>query len=304
MVGLADLDQWQRRHPVVGFPIAVVKRYGEDHGGWLGAIVTYYGFFALAPLLVVVTTVAAVIFDEPSRRERLYDAISELLPFVGADMEQRLAPVVGNPVAVVAGVLIALWGGLNLMRITQDTMNRMWGVPRYQRPGFVRALARGVGLISLMALGLVSTAVVTGLTLGQRLPALAAVTTGLLSCVVNTSIAIFLFRLLVSRSLSTRDVLPGALLVGLATYALTLAGGVYVQRVIAHASSLYGSFATMVGLFAWIALLVQTTVLGTLVNVVRIERLWPRSITGDDLGDGDRRAAALTATRAALIAPG
>jgi YihY family inner membrane protein len=304
MVGLAELDQWQRRHPLVGFPFAVVKRYGEDHGGWLGAIVTYYGFFALTPLLVVVTTLASIIFDEPSRRERLYDAISELLPFVGADMEQRLAPVLGNPVAVLAGVLIALWGGLNVMRITQDTMNRMWGVPRYQRPGFIRALARGVGVLVLMGLGLVSTAVVTGLTLGQRLPALAAVTTGLLSCAVNTSIAVFLFRLLVSRSLSTRDVLPGALLVGLATYALTLAGGIYVQRVVAHASSLYGSFATMVGLFAWIALLVQTTVYGTLVNVVRVEHLWPRSLTGEQLGDGDRRAAALTATRAALIAPG
>ena len=46
---LAWPDTWQRRHPVVGFPVAVLKRYGEDHGGWLGAIVTYYGFFALAP---------------------------------------------------------------------------------------------------------------------------------------------------------------------------------------------------------------------------------------------------------------
>ena len=42
--GLEQVDAWQRCHPVVGFPWAVLKRYGEDHGGWLGAIVTYYGF--------------------------------------------------------------------------------------------------------------------------------------------------------------------------------------------------------------------------------------------------------------------
>ena len=101
-----------------------------------------------------------------------------------------------------------------------------------------------------------------------------------------------------------RELLPGALLVGVGTYALTLAGGLYVQRVVASASSLYGSFATMVGLFAWIALLVQTVVYGTLVNVVRVERLWPRSLTGRDLGAGDRRAVELTAVRATLIDAG
>ena len=82
---------------------------------------------------------------------------------------------------------------------------------------------------------------------------------------------------------------------------LTLVGGLYVQHVIAGASSLYGSFAAMIGLFAWIALLVQVFVYGTLVNVVRAEQLWPRSLTGRSLSDGDRRAAALTAGRSVLI---
>ncbi len=68
--------------------------------------------------------------------------------------------------------------------------------------------------------------------------------------------------------------------IGRESYVLTLAGGLYIQRIVAGASSLYGSFATIIGLFAWIALLVQTLVYGTLVNVVRVERLWPRSLTG------------------------
>ena len=76
-----------------------------------------------------------------------------------------------------------------------------------------------------------------------------------------------------------------------------------MQRVVAEASSLYGSFATMVGLFAWIALLVQVFVYGTLVNVVRVERLWPRSLTGRNLGDGDVRAIEFTARRSVLVDP-
>ncbi len=88
---------------------------------------------------------------------------------------------------------------------------------------------------------------------------------------------------------------------GAGSYALMLAGGLYVQHIVANASSLYGSFATMVGLFAWFELLVQTVVYGTLVNVVRVEQLWPRSITRRDLGRGII-VAEFSATRAALLA--
>jgi uncharacterized BrkB/YihY/UPF0761 family membrane protein len=220
---LDRVDRWQRRHALIGFPFAVVKRYSEDHGGWLGAIVTYYGFFAMAPLLGVVMTIADALFaDEPSRRQRLLGAISDVLPVRRAGHAAE--------------------------------------------PGADRRV------------------------------------TGILSCLTNTAIALGLFRLLVARHLSLREMLPGALGVGVGSYALTLAGGRYVQYVVAGASSLYGSFATMVGLFAWIALLVQTVVYGTLVNLVRVEIVWPRSLTGHDLDASDHRAAALTATRAVLVA--
>ena len=234
LAAIDAVDRWQRRHPAVAFPFGVVKRYGEDHGGWLGAIVTYYGFFALAPLLAVVMTVVAVVFaDEPSRRQQILETIGEALPFVGPDVQERLAPIVGNPLTVVAGVLLALWGGINAIRVSQDTMNRMWGVPRYQRPGFARALARGIAVLGLLGVGLVLTTTVAGITLGRALPVLAAVLTGATSSIVNTAIALGLFRLLVSRHLSAHELLPGAVLVGIGSYTLTLAGGLYVQHVVA-----------------------------------------------------------------------
>jgi len=298
---LAELDAWQRRHPVVGFPFAVVKRYSEDHGGWLGGIVTYYGFFALAPLLVVVMTLLSAIVEDASVRERFVAAIADVLPFVSADLEQTLAPITGNPWTVITGACVALWGGVNAMRAGQDTMNQMWGVPRYRRPRFVRAVARGAVVLVLLFVGLVATAGITAVTLGLQLQIAAAVVTGVVSCAVNTAIALGLFRLLVSKRLTVRELLPGAVVVGVGSYGLTLAGGLYVQHIVARASTLYGSFATMVGLFAWIALLVQTVVYGTLVNVVRVERLWPRSITEPRDERGDERAAQLTATRATLL---
>ena len=295
------LDGLQRRHPVLGFPHAVLKRYGEDHGGWLGAIITYYGFFALIPLLIVAVTVLSIVFeDNPTLLDRILDAIWAQLPFVGEDIRQSVHPIAGNPLVVTVALLVTLWGATNVARVCQDTMNRMWGVPRDRRPGFLAKLWRSVSVLALLGLGVIGSAVITGLVLGLDLPLGGVVLTGLGTIAANTAIALGLTRLMTARPLTVRQMLPGSLIIGVGTYVLMLAGGLYVQRTVATASSLYGSFGAMVGLFALIAVLAQVFVYGTLVNVVREERLWPRSLSGRDLSDGDRRAIALTSHRAML----
>ena len=45
------LDRFQQRHPWAGFPFAVVKKFGDDQAGNLAALIAYYGFFSLFPLL-------------------------------------------------------------------------------------------------------------------------------------------------------------------------------------------------------------------------------------------------------------
>ena len=52
-MSLASLDAWQRAHPVLGFPIAIVKKFGEDGASRLAALTAYYAFFSLFPLLLV-----------------------------------------------------------------------------------------------------------------------------------------------------------------------------------------------------------------------------------------------------------
>lgn len=295
------VDGVQRRHRVLGFPLAVQKRYGEDHGGWLGATVTYYGFFALVPLLLVFVTVTSIVLDDnPTALDRILNAVWNQLPFVGDDIRTSVKPIAGDPLVVAVAILVALWGATGVMRVLQDTLNRMWGVPRFERPGFISKLWRGLAVFALFGLGVIGTAVITGLTLGLELTLAKAVATGIATFVANTAITLGLYRLLIARPLPMTQLLPGALIVGAGTYALTMLGGIYVQRVVANASSLYGSFATMVGLFAWIALIVQVFVWGTLVDVVRSEQLWPRSLSGRNLGDGDRRAIALSTKRSLL----
>ena len=49
----SGFDRFQQRHPWLGFPLAVLQKYSDDQGGYLAAMITYYGFFAIFPLLLV-----------------------------------------------------------------------------------------------------------------------------------------------------------------------------------------------------------------------------------------------------------
>src|SRR5262245_4804336 len=88
---IARIDRLQRRRPVLGFPLAVFKRYGEDHGGWLGSLISYYGFFSLYPLLVVFATVATwVLKDRPETLQRVLQALWSRVPFATSTLSAEV----------------------------------------------------------------------------------------------------------------------------------------------------------------------------------------------------------------------
>ena len=75
-----------------------------------------------------------------------------------------------------------------------------------------------------------------------------------------------------------------------------------MKHVIARMTGIYGPFASTIGLLAYVSLIVQVFVLGTEVNVVRAQRLWPRAMA-PELGPADQRAIELTMRREALADP-
>ena len=54
---LRTLDRLQQRSPRLSFPAAVIKKFGDDEAGQLAALIAYYGFVSLFPLLLVLVTV-------------------------------------------------------------------------------------------------------------------------------------------------------------------------------------------------------------------------------------------------------
>jgi len=98
------------------------------------------------------------------------------------------------------------------------------------------------------------------------------------------------FRLGTASEITWRQLWPGAAVSAVIWTALQYAGTAFVSRQIAQASPLYGTFAIVLGLIAWLYLQAQLTLYAVEINVVRAYRLWPRSLAPPPYTEQDRRA--------------
>lgn len=297
---VARIDRFQRRHPVVGFPIAVVYKFFDDQGPYLAAIMTYYSFIAIFPLMLIATSVLGFILqDDLELQERLLDTALGQFPIVG-DQLGRPDGITGSTSAIVIGSLAAAYGALGVGQSTQNAANVAWGVPRNSRPNPIVMRLRSFGVLGIGGLGIGFIAVLQSLVdnpevVGiDHLPDLGLVMrfVGLL---VSWGIFIVVFKFVSLRRASWRSVLPGSLFCALGWQVLQFAGDAYVQRVIVRASSMNQTFALVLGLIALLFLLTAIIVIGLEINVVRRRHLYPRALLTPftdnvTLTAGDRRA--------------
>jgi YihY family inner membrane protein len=283
------LDRWQQRNRVVGLAFGVVKKFGDDRGGALAALIAYYAFMSLFPLLLVLTTILGFIGNDDLRDNVVGTALSEF-PVVGEQIgEDASQPLTGNGVGLAVGLLLLVYGSLGVAQAGQHAMAQVWNVPGVSRPGFVPRLARSVGFFAVLALGLALTTGLSGAATmsGRDLDVRAA--SLLVSALVNVALYIALFRVLTPRTVPMHDLAPGAALAGLCYAALLALGTSLVQHQLRHAQALYGQFALVLGLIGWLYLVAQIIVYAAELNVVRARRLWPRSIVQPPLTPADER---------------
>ena len=297
-MSLADrLDRLQRRHPVAGFPIAVVYKYVDDSGPYLAALITYYAFVSLFPLLLLMSTVlGTVLAGDPELQARLIDSALSQFPVVG---DQLGAPeeLSGGVLGVMVGVLGSLYGGLGVAQAVQYAMNTAWAVPRNDRPNPFLARGRSLLLLGTAGLAVIGTTALSAV--GARGEGVAATVVQVLLFVaaiaVNAVVFVFAFRLATPRHLTVPQVLPGALTAAVLWQLLQTFGVTYVGHVMDTASATNGVFALVLGLLAFLYLAAVVGVLCVEINVVRVDRLYPRALltpfTDDvELTAGDRRS--------------
>jgi len=278
---LRRLDGYQQRRRWSAFPVAVVKKFGDDRAGNLAALIAYYGFFSLFPLLLVMVSVLGLVLrGHPDLQRSVINSTLAEFPVIGDQLRQNIKALTGGGAGVALGVgtLLALWAGLGVTNAAQNAFNDVWNVPLKERPNFAGSRVRG--LIMLVTLGIITLAAafLSGLGTGPgavmwlRFLGIAA------TFLLNVFLYVVAFRVLTDRDLTVRDVLPGALVGAVAWTLLLSLGGYYVQHQVKNASALYGFFGFVLVLLGWIYLGAQFTLLAAEVNVVRKSHLWPRSL--------------------------
>jgi YihY family inner membrane protein len=287
---LARLDHAQARRAWSAVLVATVKKFGEDRAGNLAALIAYYGFFSLFPLLLVLVTIVgfALSGNEDLQRDIVDSALVQF-PVIGDQLRNNAGELGTSGFALVAGLVTATWAGIGVLKAAQDAMNDIWDVPMRRRPNFLLAIVRSVGMLALLGASIVATTILTG--------AMGAVGTSLvpralgiaLSAALNVGLFLVAFHVLTVRDATLRQLVPGATVAGLAWVALQLAGGYLVSHQVNNASDTYGTFAVVIGLLWWIYLQAQAVLFAAELNVVLADHLWPRSLTGPDRRT-DRRA--------------
>jgi membrane protein len=292
---IAWADQLQRKHGVLGFPYAVVKKYSDDEGGREAALITYYGFLSIFPLLLLgVAVLSRVLAGDPELRERFIAAV--VPEALRSTVEHSLAALPTSTIPFFFGLLGLLYSGTGVVFSVYQTLNHVAAVPYRLRPPFVSRYVRVFAMLATLLLG---GAAVGGLTVvatalpGQ--PGLQRAAAVLGSALVAFAVLLLAARLLLARPAPFRVLWPGAAL-GAAVVALVLnVGAPLLARLVTRAGPVYGSFATVAGLFALLYLVGQALVYSAEVAAVRYARLWPRAVDVNRPTEADARAQALLA---------
>jgi YihY family inner membrane protein len=288
---LRALDRRQQQSPRLSFLTAVIKKFSDDGASQLAALIAYYGFFALFPLLLVfVTVLGFVLQGNPSAQNSVLHSTLSQFPIIGTQLQDNVHSLKGSGVALAIGLIGSLLAGLGITGATQSAFNQVWYIPHKRRPNFLAWRLRGLGLLILLGLLSIISTIAAGLVTAETAGVVEVVGGVLVALAVNLVLFFTAFRLLTSKEVQTANLIPGVIVGALLWQILQHVGGYYVDHVVRHARETSGLFAFVLGLLAWLYLGGQVTLLAAEVNVVRARRLWPRSFFSDPLLEADRRA--------------
>ena len=280
----ARLDNFQRRHTWLGFPLAVIYKFVDDQGGYLAALITYYCFVSLFPLLLLLVSVLGFTLEgDPGLQQALLGSALQHFPIIGPQLQQNVSSIHGSTMGVVLGIIGAVYGGLGVSVAIQMALNRVWAVPHYARPDPIVSRIRGLVLFVLLgAVILMTTALnVVGpvvasfgseIGIGVRIGAFVVATAA------NVAAFLILFRVLTARDVRLADLMPGAIGAGVAVQLLQIVGTLFASSQLAGSSQIYGVFGLVLGLLAWLYLQWVIVVFCAEINAVRARRLWPRNL--------------------------
>ncbi len=283
------VDRAQSRFAPVAFGYAVFKKYADDEGSRLAALLAYYTLFSIFPLAIggyaVLRTVA----------ENNPDYINELVrQIVPPEFQQQIIDsydtLPGSGPALVVSLLGLLLAGTGVAFAVYAMVNQVFCVPYRFRFGFGPRYVRVLLMLLVIGIGVVVIAG-TSLWIGQNLP---ASWQGFVSAVIRFAVILASLyaapKLLSRRPIRSREILLGAVAGAVVISLILQLAGVIVGRFLTNSSAVYGAMTTVIAFLSVLFLASNAIVMSFEVSVVWAWRLWPRGVDINTLFPADERA--------------
>jgi YihY family inner membrane protein len=279
---LRAADRFQQRRLAVALPVAVWTKFRDDRAGNLAALISYYAFAALFPLLLVLVTVLDIVLrNSPTLRSHLLTSALAQYPVIGPQIKASLGTVPGSGLPLVIGFVLLLFGARGVARAMQNAMYEVWSIDPGDRPRFPVSQLWAAALVLTIGIGFTVTTFLSGLAggAGHVLSGVGAyVGAAAISLVFNYGVFWAGFRIATAFQVPWRNLRTGAAIAAVCWQILQVAGGYVVSHQLRRASELYGTFGIVLGLMAWLFLQAEVTLYAAEADVVLTRRLWPRSI--------------------------
>jgi membrane protein len=263
-----------------------VLAFNDDQAASLGAALAFYTLFSIAPLLLIVISVAGLVFGEQAARGELMEQLAMLVGRDGARTLEDLLAQVNRPEAgrwgTISGVALMLVGATTVFAQLQQALDRIWHAPAAPVAGVWRllrarllslGLVLGIGFLLIVSLVVSAALAALGRWWGPGLEALAALAgllNFLISLVALTAMFAMIYKWLPRAQVAWRDVALGAAVTAWLFVVAKSLIGYYIGR--SGTSSAFGAAASLVVLLLWVYYSAQIFLLGAELTWVYARR--------------------------------
>jgi membrane protein len=259
-----------RRHPLRDW-WPLVKGAGAawvaDYAPSMGAALSYYSVFSLAPLLLIVISIAGLVFGQDAVRGQVFMQLQGLLGTEASHAVESLLASVAKPAegvtSTVIGVGLLLIGATSVFGELQDALDRIWRAPARDRSGGLWGLVRArllsfgmiLGIAFLLMVSLVFSAVVAALgklwsgAFGEW-ALMAQLVNLVLGFVVTTAVFAMIYKIMPRVSVKWRDVWLGSTVTSLLFTGGRFLIGMYIGR--SDLASGFGAAGSLIVVFVWV----------------------------------------------------
>jgi len=252
------------------------RNWMNDYAPSMGAALAYYTVFSIAPLLVIVIAVAALIFGQDAAQAAIMDQARGLIGENGAKAIEGMLASAQKPkqgmIASALGILLLLIGATTVLAELESNLNRIWKVEPDKRSGiwhFIRTRLLSIGMVLAIGFLLIVSLVVSAAIAAWGkawggwfggMETLLHIANFTVSVAIVTVLFAIIYKFMPRVAIRWRDVWVGALVTSLLFSFGKFLIGLYIGK--SGVESSYGAAGALVVLLVWVYYSAQIFLLG------------------------------------------